>query len=178
MTTTADHTPADDQQELLRYVERFAMVLQESGIPRMAARVFAYVLADDAEKYTAAELARGLRVSPAAISGALRYLLQVRLLSKEREPGSRSDQYRIFDEDVWGTIFAHRLPLLDGYEAAAADGARMLPPGSAGERRMRESQEFFAFLRVEFGKLLEKWAEHRAQMFGADAPARSGSGDQ
>src|ERR671910_2108093 len=101
----------DDHDELLRFVERFAMVLAESGIPRMPARVFAYVLAEDAERYTAADLARGLRVSLAAISGAVRYLVQVGLLAKEREPGSRSDHYRIFDEDIWGTIFSQRLPV-------------------------------------------------------------------
>ncbi|MGH3727334.1 MAG: GbsR/MarR family transcriptional regulator [Micromonosporaceae bacterium] len=161
MTTSADDTPADDHEELLRYVERFGMVLVESGMPRMPARVFAYVLAEDAEKYTAAELSGGLRVSLAAISGAVRYLLQVGLLAKEREPGSRSDHYRIFDEDVWGTIFKQRLPTLQVYEKAAAEGVSLLKPGSPGSRRMRETQEFFAFFRAEQAKLMERWREHR-----------------
>jgi hypothetical protein len=150
-----------DHDELLRYVERFAMVLADSGIPRMPARVFAYVLAEDAERYTAAELASGLRVSLAAISGAVRYLLQVGLLAKEREPGSRSDHYRIFDEDVWGTIVLRRMPILKVYEDAAADGVRLLRPGSAGARRMRETQEFYRFLKAEQPKVIQRWREHR-----------------
>jgi DNA-binding transcriptional ArsR family regulator len=170
MTTPVHESTAHDHDELLRFVERFAMVLAESGIPRMSARVFAYVLAEDAEKYTAAELASGLRVSLAAISGAVRYLLQVGLLTKEREPGSRSDHYRIFDEDIWGTIVGQRLPVLKTYEDAAAEGVRLLRPGSAGARRMRETQEFYAFLRAEEPKLLERWREYRRTLF-ADAGA-------
>ena len=179
MTTPADETAIRDHEELLRFVERFAMVLAESGIPRMPARVFAYVLAEDAEKYTAAELATGLRVSLAAISGAVRYLLQVGLLAKEREPGSRSDHYRIFDEDIWGTIVNQRLPMLKVHEDAAAEGVKLLKPGSPGARRMRETQEFYAFLRAEQPKLMQQWREHRRSLFAeldsAEAAPSSGS---
>jgi DNA-binding transcriptional regulator GbsR (MarR family) len=177
-SAAADDRPTGDHEELLRFVERFAMVLAESGIPRMPARVFAYVLAEDAEMYTAAELASGLRVSLAAISGAVRYLLQVGLLAKEREPGSRSDHYRIFDEDIWGTIINQRLPTLQVYEDAAAEGVKLLKPDSRGARRMRETQEFYAFLRAEQPKLMERWREHRrtlfAEMDGAQAASSSG----
>ena len=164
--------PAGDPEtyddKLLRFVERFAMVLAESGIPRMPARVFAYVLAEDAERYTAAELASGLRVSLAAISGAVRYLVQVGLLAREREPGSRSDHYRIFDEDIWGTIFSQRLPVLEVYENAAAEAVELLRPGSPGARRMRETQEFYAFLRVEQPRVMDRWREHRKALLEAD----------
>jgi predicted transcriptional regulator len=167
---SAELVDRDDHQrtELLRYVERLALVLAETGIQRMPARVFAYVLADDADRYTAAELAEGLSVSPAAISGAVRYLTQVGLLAREREPGTRSDVYRIYDEDVedvWGTIFSQRLPLLERYEQAAAEGVALLPPGSAGARRMRETQEFFRFLYEEEVRLFERWAVHRRALF-------------
>lgn len=158
----------EDRTELLRLVERFALVLAESGWPRMPARVFAFVLADDADRYTAAELAAGVGVSPAAISGAVKYLTRVGLLAREREPGARIDVYRIFDEDVWGTIFRQRVPSLERYEQAAAEGAEILPPGSMGARRMRETQEFYRFLRLEEEKVLERWSAHRRMMFGQD----------
>ena len=82
MSATGDQ----ERQALLRLVENFALVLRESGLPPMPARVLAYALADDADRYTASELASGLRVSPAAISGAVRTLVQFGLLRREREP--------------------------------------------------------------------------------------------
>ncbi|MDV3221289.1 helix-turn-helix domain-containing protein [Intrasporangium sp.] len=156
----------DDRAELLRYVERFALVLAESGVPRMPARVFAYVLADDADRYTAAELSEGIGVSPAAISGAVRYLTKVGLLAREREPGTRSDVYRIYDDDVWGTIFRQRVPLLERYELAAAEGVAILPAGSRGARRLEETQEFFRYLRREEEKVMDRWSELRRAQFG------------
>ena len=87
-------------QAVSRFVERFAMTLEESGVPRMPARVFVTLLATDSGALTAAELAERLQVSPAAILGAVRYLIQVDLITRERDPGSRRDRYQVFD-DAW-----------------------------------------------------------------------------
>lgn len=160
----------DQQERVLRYVERFAVVLEDSGLPRMAARVFAFALADDADRYTAAELARGLRVSPAAVSGAVRHLVRAGLLGKERAPGSRVEQYRIYDDDVWYRIYRQQTQVLERYQEAAADGVLALGLDSPGGRRMRETEEFFAFLREEVPDLLERWRARRAALLGAGAP--------
>lgn len=158
--------PGRDPEILLRYVERFAMKLTELGLPRMPARVFAYVLADDAERYTAAELASGLRVSPAAISGAVRLLVQSGLLGREREPGARVDTYRIYDDDVWGTITAQREHMLEPFEQIAAEGVELLGPDTPGGRRLHETQEFYAFFRRKMPDLLKEWREYKQEMLG------------
>ena len=166
--TTSEAVSVHDHDNLLRFVERFALMLTNTGFPRMPARVFAYVLAEDPESYTAADLASGLRVSQGAISGAVRYLVRVGLLTREREPGARSDHYRIFDSDVWGTIMRQQMPMIDLFERAAAEGAKLLAPGSPGARRMRETQEFYAFFREMMRDLLDRWGEHRKTLSAAD----------
>jgi DNA-binding transcriptional regulator GbsR (MarR family) len=159
----------DAQNEaVLRFVEQFALILVESGMTRMPARVFAYVLADDAERYTARELATGLRVSPAAISGAVRYLIQAGLLIKEREPGSRSDHYRVYDEDIWYTITQQRLPLLKRWEEILSEGVEMLGQARPGGRRVRETLEYVRFTQVEVADLAERWREHKHKVLDAD----------
>jgi hypothetical protein len=168
VTQPLDDSPDLQRTEVLRFVERFALVLTESGFPRMPARVFSYALTQDADRYAAAQLAEGLGVSPAAISGAVRYLVQIGLLAREREPGARSDVYRVYDDDVWGTIFLQRLPVLERYAQAAAEGAALLPPDSAGARRLRETQEFYLFLQAEERKVFERWFEHRSRLFGQE----------
>lgn len=164
MTATA--SPGDGDA-LLRFVERFALVLVEAGLQRMPARVFAYVLADDAEKYTANELAEGLRVSPAAISGAVRTLVQAGLLAKEREPGSRADHYRIYDDDVWSHIMAQRLPLMQRYETILEEGIEQIGP-TRGSSRLAETLDYMRFTREEMQNMQERWQKRRAQR-GFDA---------
>ena len=148
---------------LAQAVERLGRVLEESGVPRMPARVFAYILAEDRDRYTAAELAQGLQVSPAAISGAVRYLTHTRLVVRERRPSGRGDLYRVVDGDVWGTIMTARLPLMDDYVTSLEDAAALLEPGSPGRARVEETRDYFAFAREGLVDLAERWAKYRAE---------------
>jgi hypothetical protein len=72
--------------------EELAGLLIDAGMQRMASRVYAHLFMDDEGVRTAAELAERLRVSPGAISGAVGYLSQVYLLTRERQPGSRRER--------------------------------------------------------------------------------------
>lgn len=172
---TGHGTDAHDdtnEEAVLRFVERFALLLTEAGLSRMSARVFAYVLADDAESYTARELADGLRVSPAAISGAVRPLVQSGLLAKERAPGGRVDHYRVYDDDVWTAILRQRQPFIERNLEVLAEGAELIGAHRAGGRRVRETYEFYRFLNEELIGNIERWREHRrrwlAQEYGQE----------
>ena len=178
--TTSAHGSAGHQAEgggeyatLLRAVERIAHTLETAGMPRMAGRVFAYVLAEDAERYTAGQLAAGLQVSPAAISGALRYLTSTRMLAREREPGVRGEIYRVYDEDVWRRIILARVPLLETFEHSMDDAIRLIGADHPGGRRLVESREFFAFMRRELPELMQRWAEHRTALLREPPRPRS-----
>jgi len=131
-------------------------MLVEGGMPRMPARVFAAVLAEDSARLTAQELAERLHVSAAAISGAVRYLVQARLLLRGREPGARADHYRLSEDDHWYESMMQRGQVLERFEQSAARGAEALGDRPAG-RRLRETQEFFAFLRQELPAMMERW---------------------
>lgn len=144
-------------------VERLGQVLEDSGVPRMPARVFAYILAEDRDRYTAAELADGLQVSPAAISGAVRYLTHTRLVVRERRPSGRGDLFRVVDGDIWGTIMTARLSQMDDYVASLDKAVALLEPGSAGRARVEETRDYFAFAREGMVDLAERWARFRAE---------------
>jgi DNA-binding transcriptional regulator GbsR (MarR family) len=135
--------------------------MEALGIPRMPARVFAFVLADDQSTYTAAELASGLEVSPAAISGAVRYLTDTRLIVRERNPAGRGDLFRVRDGDIWGTIQAARRPLLDHIVESVAEAAELLPSGSAGRARVEETRDYFIFIREDASELDQRWRAWR-----------------
>ena len=89
------------------FVERFAGDLEIAGIPRQPARVFVALLATDDGYLSSAQLGERLRISPAAVSAAIRYLVQVHLVRREREPGTRRDRYRVTGRPV-PEIYADR----------------------------------------------------------------------
>ncbi|MFD7658359.1 GbsR/MarR family transcriptional regulator [Actinosynnema sp. NPDC059797] len=154
-----------DDQAVLRFIERFSSVFVEAGVPRMPARVFVALLATDSGSLTAAELADLLRVSPAAISGAVRYLTQVRLVSRERETGTRRDVYRVFD-DVWYEALVRRDEMFRRWEVPLKEGVEVLGPDSSAGRRIAEMRAFFEFVQGELPTLLEHWRQYRDQRFG------------
>jgi DNA-binding transcriptional regulator GbsR (MarR family) len=153
---------ADTQDPAVRqFIERFALLLTEAGVPRMPARAFACVLAEDSGRLTAGEFAARLQVSPAAISGAVRYLTQVGLLVREREPGARRDHYRLH-EDVWAEMYATRTELMRRWENAMAEAVELLGTERPAGRRMAETREFFAFVREEIPGIVARWRERQA----------------
>ena len=58
-----------------------------------AGRVFAALMATEGGRLTSSEPATPLDISPAGVSGAVRSLIQVRMIRRERERGSRRDVY-------------------------------------------------------------------------------------
>ena len=145
-----------DPEAVARFVERFGLLLTDAGWPRMPARVFACLLSDEGGRLTARELATRLRVSPAAISGAVRYLAQVGLVARDRVPGARLDHYRLAD-DLWYESFVQRMSQLGRWEHGIAEGVDLVGSDTAAGRRLDESREFFAFLRAELALMLERW---------------------
>ncbi|CAM5375749.1 MULTISPECIES: GbsR/MarR family transcriptional regulator [Streptomyces] len=151
-----------DEEAVSRFVERFAAELTEAGMQRMASRVFAALLASDSGSLTSAELAEQLQISPAAVSGAVRYLVQVNMVRREREPGTRRDRYRLYNE-LWYETLGNREKVLTRWEEVLREGAKTLGPDTPAGARVAETVEFFEFMQGELDVLLERWREHRAQ---------------
>jgi len=158
--TSAARAASRDADATLRFVEDFALLLVDAGVPRMPARVFACVLADDAGALTAGDLAERLQVSPAAISGAVRWLTQMHLLTRAREPGARRDHYRMRD-DQWYEATVFKTAALRRFEDVLAEGVALVGADTPAGRRLEETQEFFAFFRAELPALLERFRATR-----------------
>jgi predicted transcriptional regulator len=151
-----------DDDAVARFVERFALTMLETGLPRMPARVFAALLIAPDARLTAAELAERLQVSPAAVSGAVRYLTQVKMVTRERDPGGRRDHYRIY-EDSWHQATMHRDDMLAKWGEDLLFGIEAVG-GTDNETgaRLDEMRQFVAFLRAEVPRLMTEWREFRA----------------
>ena len=158
--TPAARAASPDADATLRFVEDFALLLVDAGVPRMPARVFACVLADDSGALTAGDLAERLQVSPAAISGAVRWLTQMHLLTRAREPGARRDHYRMRD-DQWYEATVFKTAALQRFEDVLAEGVALVGADTPAGRRLEETQEFFAFFRAELPALLERFRATR-----------------
>ncbi|GAA2206745.1 MarR family transcriptional regulator [Nonomuraea monospora] len=146
-----------DEGAIAGFRERFAQIMVESGMPRMAARVYAALLVTDSGRLSAAELAGQLGAGAPAISGAVKYLVQVRLVERGREPGTRHDFCRIH-EHTWSEFISQSDPTLVRIEAGSGEGTALLGLDSPAGRRLDETRRFFAFMREEIKESMTKWS--------------------
>ncbi|MFF7528363.1 GbsR/MarR family transcriptional regulator [Streptomyces bobili] len=154
-----------DAEAVSRFVESFAAQLVEAGMQRMAARVFAALLSSDSGAMTSTELGEQLRISPAAVSGAVRYLSQQHMVAREREPGSRRERYRVHS-DQWYEALTNRETVLKRWEGALREGVASLGADTPAGSRMAETLAFFEFVEGEIAAMMERWRVHREQVFG------------
>jgi DNA-binding transcriptional regulator GbsR (MarR family) len=143
-----------------RFVERFAATLTDAGFPRLAARVFATLLVSPDGRMTAADLAERLQASAGGVSGAVRYLVQVRLIRTERDPGTRRHAYVVDGSWYESTLTAN--PFLERGEADLREGIAVLGDSPAADR-LAETVELIAFLQAETRAMLGRWHERKAR---------------
>ncbi|MGX1911209.1 GbsR/MarR family transcriptional regulator [Streptomyces phaeochromogenes] len=154
-----------DPEAVSKFVESFAAQLVEAGMQRMPARVFGALLASDSGALSSAEIGEQLQVSPAAVSGAVRYLSQQHMVSREREPGSRRERYRVHS-DQWYEALTSRDAVLKRWQSALDEGVDSLGIETPAGRRLAETRAFFQFIEGEIAAMMERWRVHKEREFG------------
>ena len=152
MSDRANEEQPDDDV----FLERFAAGMVASGMPRMASRVFARLLGRDEGAATSAELAAALQASPAAVSGAVRYLIQLHLVTRSHRPGDRRDLYRL-SGDHWYEIVGNREHDLRQWVDLSREGVVAVGAETPAGRRLDETARFFEFLITEMADVMERW---------------------
>ncbi|GAB3133959.1 MarR family transcriptional regulator [Tsukamurella serpentis] len=147
------------------FVENMAASLADAGMQRMAARVFAAVLASPDGALTPSEIARRLAVSAGAVSGAVSYLEQAGMVRRSHVPGARHTVIGLGD-DVWYEALTSRNAILQRWLAVADEGLEELPEDGAAAERVRVMRDFFEFMLGELPVMLERWREERERRHG------------
>ena len=157
---TADGVDPGNQQAapegLPGFIERFAAVLVAAGFPPMPARVFVALLVSADGRLSSADLVQQLQISPAAVSGAVRYLTGLRLVHKERVPGSRREYYRM-PADIWHQVMLMQSQVLVQWTVLLKEGMDLVGRDTTAGERMADHAAYFEFLSTEMPALFARW---------------------
>ncbi|GAA2247917.1 helix-turn-helix domain-containing protein [Streptomyces amakusaensis] len=134
-----------DPDAVRDFAEEFAALMVATGLPRMAARVLARLVTTDSGALTAAELVRGLKVSPASVSKAVGYLEGLEVVRREREDRRRRERY-VIDDGVWLRAWLTSARTNAMWADAARRGADLLHAATPAGARLAEMGGFFARL--------------------------------
>lgn len=146
--------PGDDYRST--FVERMGGALTSAGLARLPSRIFAALLADPDGRMTAAEIGQSLHVSPASVSGAVKYLDGVGMIRREREPGTRRDVF-VVDDDAWRDTLLHSDRVYAPMIAELDRALEAMPADDPARRRIAISRAFMAFVSEEMSAMTQRW---------------------
>lgn len=150
-------TPA--QREL---IEEFGLLHEQMGGTRMAGRMSAWLLLCDPPVQSLTEIAEGLGVSKAAISGAARLLLQSRIVERISEPGQRGDFYRAVPADAREILPLDHVHTLNGLIGRGLASVAGRDQAQSNYALMHELFDFTTFVEAQLPDLLQRWEAHKA----------------
>jgi predicted transcriptional regulator len=154
--TATSEAASRDPGAVRAFIERFTTQLCQAGFPRTPARIFVALLTSDASRLSAAELGDLLQISAASVSGGVRYLLQVGLVSAEGEPGSRRLHYRM-STAIWQDVVRLRDRQFTAWAEELRQGVDVLGRTSPAGARLAETVRYFEFISREMAGLLARW---------------------
>ncbi|MCC2031703.1 MarR family transcriptional regulator [Microbacterium sp. BWT-G7] len=144
----------------MKPAEQAAAMLAAAGMARMPARVMMALVGSPDEGYTAADLAERLGVSAAAVSGAVRYLVSMRMIQRVSRPGDRRDRYDLVD-DAWAGMITANAPLYAGLAAQMDSIAEENAGAPISVARAREIADFLRYLAERMPRLAADWRAER-----------------
>ncbi|MBI1297384.1 MarR family transcriptional regulator [bacterium] len=149
--------------EELHYVEEFGLFWEQMGLPRMTGRILGWLLICDPPEQTMTDLTEVLQASKSSISTGTRMLIQFGFIERISLPGERKDYYRLLPH-LWTRVLAAKQGQLTDFLQLAQRGLALLSETDAQRReRLEEMHDLYAFMEVEYPKLLERWRFERSQ---------------
>jgi DNA-binding MarR family transcriptional regulator len=160
---------------LRSWIEQLAILFERDGLPRLAGRIFGWLLVCEPPEQTMEDLAAALQGSKASMSTMTRLLAQAGLIERARPPGARREHVRIH-AGQWQRLWRARLEQLHQTTGLMRQGLDLLARRPAAARlRLEELHDQYVFLERELPELLARWEQKgpaRAPLAPAPRPPR------
>ena len=143
------------------FIEEVGLSFEVMGLPRMAGRIFGWLLLSDPPHQSPGELAEVLQASKGSISTMTRLLVQIGLIERISLPGRRRDYFRI-KLNAWSEVSRQRLAQISTFRQLAEQGLQILETDDPLLRqRLEEMRDIHAFLERELPLMTDRWEQQR-----------------
>lgn len=152
-----------------QFVEEVGIVFDKTGLPRMAGRIFGWLLICDPPHQSPAEMAAALMTSRGSISTMTRFLMQMGVIERIGIPGDRNDYYRI-NHEHWKEFLDHGfIDEIRMFRQMSEHGLGLLSDKDHPTRGFLEKiHEVYFFLEREFPMLIERWEKEQGDRIKTD----------
>lgn len=144
----------------INFTEEMGFFFEKIGYPRMAGRIWGWLLICDPPEQTAAQIAEALSASRGSISTMTR-LLQLWGVERIGIPGKRGCCYRVKADSFVNLLHTEAGIFKDvrNLIERGLDTIKNEPPEV--RKRLTEGYDLFAYVEKEYPLLIEKWQKQR-----------------
>ena len=143
------------------FAEEFGIFFEKMGFPRMAGRIWGWLLVCNPPEQTAAQIAAGVNASRGSVSTMSRLLMQLWLIERVGRPGVRSGLYRV-KAGGFTEVLRMKMQFTGELRKIAERGLGLLRKQPAEIRhRLEEYRDLCVFFEREFPALIAKWERER-----------------
>jgi len=147
--------------EEMQFVEEAGMAFEETGLPRMAGRIFGWLLIADPPHQSPDQLATALLASKGSISSITRLLIQTGLIERLSLPGVRHDYFRV-SENACRKMVGHGIEdEIRMMHRLACHGLEVLGNEKRTLKWLKEMKAWYGFLERELPALLKRWEKEK-----------------
>lgn len=145
------------------FIEESGLLFEMVGLPRMAGRIFGWLLISDPPHQSPGELVDVLQASKGSISTTTRLLVQIGLIERISLPGQRRDYFQI-KPNAWSQLTKQRLAQITAFRKLAERGLELLDGGDPQlQQRLEEMRDMHAFCEQELPMMIARWEQQRVQ---------------
>jgi DNA-binding transcriptional regulator GbsR (MarR family) len=146
------------QKKESSFLEEVGLVFERTGLPRIAGRLFGWLLIADPPYQSAAELAEVLHASKGSVSTNSRLLMQIGLVERFPVPGEKHAHYRLREDALRRTV-QHGLEDEITMFLKLADRGLELMRGEPSMRTawLEQMRNRYGYLAREFPALMERF---------------------
>ena len=149
------------QAEKQHFVEEAGIVFEQTGMARMAGRIFGWLLISDPPHQSTTELAEVLMASKGSISTMTRLLIRIGLIERISLPGHRHDYFRI-KPGAPHQLLKDSLDQTTAFRQLMERGLELTEGETTFNRQwLEEMRDMYIFFEREFPVLVERWEQQR-----------------
>ncbi len=153
-----------------QFIEEVGVVFEKTGLPRMAGRIFGWLLIAAPPHQSSDELAAILLASKGSISSMTRLLMSHGLVERISLAGERRDYYRLPPDACMNMIKRGLEYEIAAMHKVAHYGLQVLSRKNETapiSLRLKEIHDAYSFLGDEFQRLLERYSTNVKSEFSA-----------
>jgi len=156
------------------FLEEVGLVFEKTGLPRMAGRLFGWLLITDPPYQSPSELAEVLMASKGSVSTNVRLLMQLGLIERYVIPGERHDHYRLREDAMRRTVQHGLEDEIRMFLDLAERGLELMRDEPSARRAwLEQMRDRYRFLVEEFPAFMDRFDKWRVNQAVTPAGRKS-----